>query len=410
MESLPRLSNHHRATRQFLLAVPIMTAGFLLWSNTDYLGDHSFRWTPLKSQPLKATRSQLNHQQVWDKLVARPDILSAFLICSCGCGERVDFSKGQFEVKNGHAFVQAHFKCHTCGKPLHSAASSPPSREDFPTGHEEEGWVFLRDGKLYCVHHFIDECCHSCEACGVPLGDQIVVDPRAGCGFCVNCFHQEEADHAKHFKTASVESQSQAAELLGKVKSWMKQEMGLDFDGNEGDIPLAVQKLEELLRLHGSTKGMNDMQVHTLGLTVKEASRPSLFSKKVYTPKQVLLEKGTSKELAGAVLAHELMHCWIALYLTPSSELPEEVEEGLCELISYLWLARWHKESSLRARLEEGGGKEDATYLLGRMENNWETAQGRGFHRAFASLQGQEEGNLRLLLAHIQHHHNFPIH
>jgi len=125
------------------------------------------------------------------------------------------------------------------------------------------------------------------------------VDPRAGCGFCVNCFHQEEADHAKHFKTASVESQSQAAELLGKVKSWMKQglhfaflscwageltiqsEMGLDFDGNEGDIPLAVQKLEELLRLHGSTKGMNDMQVHTLGLTVKEASRPSLFSKKV---------------------------------------------------------------------------------------------------------------------------------
>lgn len=190
----------------------------------------------------------------------------------------------------------------------------------------------------------------------------------------------------------------------------MKQEMGLDFDGNEGDIPLAVQKLEELLRLHGSTKGMNDMQVHTLGLTVKEASRPSLFSKKVYTPKQVLLEKGTSKELAGAVLAHELMHCWIALYLTPSSELPEEVEEGLCELISYLWLARWHKESSLRARLEEGGGKEDATYLLGRMENNWETAQGRGFHRAFASLQGQEEGNLRLLLAHIQHHHNFPIH
>ncbi len=42
-----------------------------------------------------------------------------------------------------------------------------------------------------------------------------------------------------------------------------------------------------------------------------------------YTPKEVILVKGLSQDHAGAVLAHELMHCWIGK--APKSKLHTNV-------------------------------------------------------------------------------------
>ena len=50
----------------------------------------------------------------------------------------------------------------------------------------------------------------------------------------------------------------------------------------------------------------------------------------------ILVLAGMSWLLTGAVLAHELMHAW--LRMEGFGELPPQVEEGLCQLMAYLWL------------------------------------------------------------------------
>ena len=50
----------------------------------------------------------------------------------------------------------------------------------------------------------------------------------------------------------------------------------------------------------------------------------------------ILVLAGMPWLLTGAVLAHELMHAW--LRMEGYRELPPPVEEGLCQLMAYLWL------------------------------------------------------------------------
>jgi hypothetical protein len=82
------------------------------------------------------------------------------------------------------------------------------------------------------------------------------------------------------------------------------------------------------------------------------------------------------------------------------------VEEGLCELMSYFWLVQKRNQTTTTQAAAEK--REEVEYLLGRMERNWDNAQGRGFHRALTSLQAQEDGNLQLLLTHARQHSAFP--
>jgi hypothetical protein len=37
-------------------------------------------------------------------------------------------------------------------------------------------------------------------------------------------------------------------------------------------------------------------------------------------------------------MAHELMHAWLHIRGFTNPELPKKVKEGLCQLMSYLWL------------------------------------------------------------------------
>lgn len=349
------------------------------------------------------TQPTADRQRVWDLLSTRPEILNSFIFCSCGCGERVDYESGQFEMKHGRVFNREHFRCEACSTHLRGTMHSHAT---FKEGHEEESWVFHKEGKLYCVNDFIELYCHECSSCGTKLGDQLAVDPRLGMAFCVGCFEKSEnVALADRFHSADrVERQYQGENLLREVKQWMRTELGVEFNGQEGDIPLSILQSEKMNRLKdaGSKKEGSDASSGTLGLTVKQPTRTSFFSRKTYEPKEVILVEGLSKEHAGAVLAHEMMHCWIALYLSRHSDLPEEVEEGLCELLSYFWLVHERDHLSPQRR-------EEVEFLLGRMERNWDNAQGRGFHRALSSLQGPEHGNFLDLLSYARDHCDFPL-
>jgi Protein DA1 len=50
----------------------------------------------------------------------------------------------------------------------------------------------------------------------------------------------------------------------------------------------------------------------------------------------ILVLAGLPRVVTGAVIAHELMHAWLREH--GIRKLSEQVEEGLCQLMSYLWL------------------------------------------------------------------------
>lgn len=54
----------------------------------------------------------------------------------------------------------------------------------------------------------------------------------------------------------------------------------------------------------------------------------------------ILVLNGLPRLHTGAILAHELMHAF--LHTQAISGLPPQVEEGLCQLLAYLWIERQH--------------------------------------------------------------------
>lgn len=50
----------------------------------------------------------------------------------------------------------------------------------------------------------------------------------------------------------------------------------------------------------------------------------------------ILVLAGLPRIMAGAILAHECMHAF--LRLSGATQLPRQIEEGLCQLMAVLWL------------------------------------------------------------------------
>ena len=90
-----------------------------------------------------------------------------------------------------------------------------------------------------------------------------------------------------------------------------------------------------------------------------------------------------------AVAAHELGHVY--LFQRKFSELPSSVEEGLCELMAYLWLRRQQdREAAFQIELKKNS--DDAIY-------------GDGFRAALAAL---ENSSPDLLFEYVHQHKRFP--
>lgn len=56
----------------------------------------------------------------------------------------------------------------------------------------------------------------------------------------------------------------------------------------------------------------------------------------------ILVLNGLPRLQTGSILAHELMHAWI--HMNAVSGLPLQTEEGLCQLLAYLWIERQQTE------------------------------------------------------------------
>ncbi|XP_021904071.1 protein DA1-related 2 [Carica papaya] len=139
----------------------------------------------------------------------------------------------------------------------------------------------------------------------------------------------------------------------------------------------------------------------------------------------ILVLYGLPRLLTGAILAHELMHGW--LRLKGYRNLNPEVEEGICQVLSYMWLeaevlpgsrnmpstsaASSSSTSSSYSFSSKKGGKTDVEKKLGeffmhQILHDASPAYGEGFRAANAAVN---KYGLRRTLDHIRLTGNFPL-
>ncbi|KAI3519984.1 hypothetical protein L1887_09204 [Cichorium endivia] len=129
----------------------------------------------------------------------------------------------------------------------------------------------------------------------------------------------------------------------------------------------------------------------------------------------ILVLYGLPRLLTGAILAHELMHGW--LRLKGYRNLNPEVEEGICQVLSYMWLESEIMPGSTSAApsssssVSKKGGKSRVENKLGeffmhQIAHDASPAYGGGFRAANAAVNTY---GLRRTLDHIRLTGSFPL-
>ncbi|KAI0502087.1 hypothetical protein KFK09_017033 [Dendrobium nobile] len=137
----------------------------------------------------------------------------------------------------------------------------------------------------------------------------------------------------------------------------------------------------------------------------------------------ILVLYGLPRLLTGSILAHELMHGW--LRLKGYRNLRPEVEEGICQVLSHMWLesevmpgpsipppsSNYASSSSSSSATYKKGGKSEIEKKLGeffmhQIAHDISPAYGEGFRMAHAAVNRY---GLRRTLDHIRHTGRFPI-
>ncbi|EPS58284.1 hypothetical protein M569_16530 [Genlisea aurea] len=123
----------------------------------------------------------------------------------------------------------------------------------------------------------------------------------------------------------------------------------------------------------------------------------------------ILVLYGLPRLLTGAILAHELMHGW--LRLNGYRNLRPDVEEGICQVLSHMWLEsevisiRSMPSSSSSSSSSSKKGRRSSTenklgeFFMHQIANDASPAYGGGYRAAAAAVNKYD---LRRTLDHIQ--------
>ncbi|OAY38532.1 protein DA1-related 2 isoform X2 [Manihot esculenta] len=147
-------------------------------------------------------------------------------------------------------------------------------------------------------------------------------------------------------------------------------------------------------------------------------TQPQKLTRKSCEVTAILVLYGLPRLLTGAILAHELMHGW--LRLKGYRNLNPEVEEGICQVLSYMWLESEVLPSkgmpstsaaSSSSSSSKKGGRSNVENKLGeffkhQIANDASPAYGGGFRAANAAVN---KYGLRRTLDHIRLTGHFPL-
>ena len=292
--------------------------------------------------------------------------------------------RGEYVTALGKTWHPEHFVCTTCKKPFGKDAfvkhRGRPYHErcylerfaprcDVCGASIRGPYVTTTTGETFCEHHKGE--IPECSSCGRLASDRLTggfvryQDGRVICNLC---------------RPAAVDRELEGQRLLSDVRRALAKE-GLTL--GKVKVPLRLVDQDELnrrvkRRRSKTPAGMVRSQLTTQGDKVVE--------RKVV---EILALRGLPRDHLAAVLAHEVGHAWLLLNDYP--KLPPKVEEGICELFSYLWL--------------KGQPGEGAARRILLLEKNRDRVYGVGFRAVRRALR---QRSVKRLLAYVKRYGRFP--
>jgi hypothetical protein len=207
--------------------------------------------------------------------------------------------------------------------------------------------------EIYCLGHGNQRSCFTCgrkEPCG-NSGREAYVELPDRRLICPDC------------STSLIMTSSEATEIYSRVVDFMEGSLGLEMPAGMREVPVLAVDLECLNEksavqhccstggegggiVRGLTlstcgeirhyhRGLPNISIQSLSVSMPTA----LF--RVETTRNVtavLVLSGMPSDLTTSVLAHEAMHVYIKLSHRFSFHLPSKVEEGICQVVAYLYL------------------------------------------------------------------------
>jgi len=315
------------------------------------------------------------------------------------CNEAIT---GNYLIVDGQYFHPDHFLCAKCSKPIRGSYKVNDGKYYHPDCEAQvsglicaycnkliTGDYITSAGKVYHPDCYKNNVVPKCSVCLQALSGEYSIDlygnkyhsyHTSELNKCDNCgrlicseltgggISYGDGRHICNicYKKA-VFTSGDINNLLYKVRNKLN-DLGLDLS-NE-NISIAGVGLNELKRVSG-TDSFSDLE----GFCSSDANSELIngqLQKKTYTHKIYVLNgiPGINME---SIIAHELMHAWT--FQNTKGNQPENVSEGSCNYISYLYLL--------------SSSNPEAQYILKRMEQNPDPVYGGGYLKIKSQFGGK---------------------
>ncbi|CAH0478496.1 unnamed protein product [Peronospora belbahrii] len=347
-----------------------------------------------------------------------------------GCKEEIKY--GPRTNVNGKAYHPDCFRCTAC----HGKFTSNKFQ--------------VKDGEYYdheCYKQLFHPRCDVCEDFipyqpgtqkisykVMPFWDLKYCAEHDNCDRCCSCQRIEPIDPGRHFHTLTdgrkicydcckfvVLDSNEAKGVVKEVWAYMKN-IGINLP----KIPVYLVEspvLNEHRKAHKKTDtlmhGNNPVIGHvTRGLCLSEVSQiqhmvrsgkhavPQVTSvEKTRSVNAILILYGLPYDLTASVLAHEATHAFIKLRDDFPDSIPPKIEEGICQLMSYLFLKYKHmmERKECKKRTYDGRLRK---YYMQQLKNDLSPVYGDGFREAYVAYK--RVNSLQEMFDAIRHHASFP--
>ena len=325
-------------------------------------------------QPILANyntrRGRIYHPECYQKKFAP--------VCA-GCGQIILENHISALGKKWHA---EHFLCSHCGNPIQSQT------------------FYTHNNKAYCHQDYLVLFTKACAICKKPLVGEFSVDMWGNhycthhknelptCSTCSRLIDEATTGGGVTYRDGRQVCnicRQNAVDLPSLARSTYKEvyDVLAPYGLHLGQIlsPKLVDRIE-LKRSAQKNHSENTTGVTRTCMTTtngRESSRDA----------EILILHGLPIDLFASTVAHELGHSW--LFLNRFPHLQPVVEEGFCELMSYLWLSQ-QKTPQAAVRLQG-------------MRKNTDLVYGRGYRTA---LRAYKKYNFSDLTAFMRLERRFP--
>lgn len=273
------------------------------------------------------------------------------------------------------------------------------------------GETYLRSGSFpdrggFCtIHADVTPYCYVCKAYepSIPGKEkfQSLSDGRKQCSECLSCGIYDSAE---------------AAALYQQVLAFFVSHLNFRLPERMRQVPILCVDASALQENNTHAGGCHT-GTSVRGLTLSTYQTINYFTsgvRHVFAPTAlqhtdrdvtaVLILYGMPRHLAMSVMAHEAMHVYIRLNSTIPLHLPSQVEEGICQLVAYLYLQFIRRtESSSESSAWE---KQLLPYFLQEIETDTSVVYGDGFR---AAKKCCDELGLDVLLEYVRDNAAFPM-